>query len=228
MTCPHARRLGVFALGIEDSDRTSFERHLATCTACQAELSELNVLPSMLATVDSADIANLEQQRVTRPADELLDRVLATISNERGVLRSRHRRRWFALAAVAVLIVGGMATGAVVAIQGSHAAGQVQLAAGRSNVGVSATTAVRPEAWGTRIDMTLTGLPPRISCRLIARTADGRTETAASWRVTYQDSLEVEGMTSLSSEDLAELEVVDDSGRLLITVPVRTAGEPPR
>lgn len=228
MTCPHARRLGVFALGIEDSDRAGFERHLATCTACQAELSELSGLAAMLATVDSADIANVDDQRAAHPSDDLLDRVLATISSERRTRRSDHRPRRFALAAAAVLIVVGIATGAVVAIQGSHGAGQIELAAGHSNLGVSATTAVRPEAWGTRIDMTLTGLPPKISCQLIARTDDGRTETAASWRVTYQDSLEVEGMTSLSSEDLAELEVVDDSGRQLITVPVRTAGESPR
>jgi hypothetical protein len=228
MTCPHARRLGVFALGVEDSDRTSFERHLATCATCRAELSELAALAPLLATVERADIANVEEQRATHPPDELLDRVLATISTERGTVRSSRRRRRLALAAAAVLIVGGTATGAVVAFQGSQAADQIQLVDGRSSMGVRATTSVLPEAWGTRIDMRLAGLPPRISCRLIARTDDGRTETAASWRVTYQDSIEVEGMTSLSPDDLAELEVIDDNGRRLITVPVRTAGEPPR
>jgi hypothetical protein len=225
MTCPHVRGLGVFVLGSQDTEREAAARHIASCLDCQAELAELQGLPALLATVRGAGI-DLDEAPVRRP-DDLLDRVLVTIAAERAGKRGR-RRRTVLLAAVALVVVAAAGTGVAFRAGPGFEPERVPLAASRSAFGVSATTSVLGRPWGTQVDMTLSGLPAGSSCRLVARAADGRTETAASWQVTYRDSLTVEGMTSIAPDDLTELEVVDDNGRRLITVAVTSVGGTPR
>jgi hypothetical protein len=150
---------------------------------------------------------------------DLVDRVLTTIATERTT-RDRHRR--IALLAAVALILAGSLGGILYVLddrqQPTPTAVPVPVAGANSSFGVSAMTSVHPQPGGTRIDMTLSGLTQDTSCRLVVRATDGRTETAASWRVTYQDTVQVAGMTSISAAQLAELAVIDDDGRQLITI----------
>lgn len=157
-------------------------------------------------------------------SDDLLNRVLAAIATERTDHRTakvtaiRRRRRRVALGIAAAVALGGSVAGVAVARGELLTPDHAQLTASRSTYGVTATTNVRDDPWGTQIDMALHGLPPLTSCRLVAKAHDGRTETVASWRVTYDDGLEVEGISQIRATELAELQVIDTTGRLLLTV----------
>lgn len=224
MTCDYAWRLGVYALDVDDSDRPAVDQHVSSCSDCRAELAELTGLRGMLAMTRDTHLGAADQ--AVGPSANLLDRVLTTMDTERTEARSARRRRQGLAAAAAVLAVGSVAGVALTVLDDGPPAA-VLIAAGESDFGVSAETAVQPELWGTRITMTLRGLPLGTSCRLVARAGDDRAETIASWHVSYQDNLKVEGMTSIFPDDLAALEVVDDDGRRLITTPLTpTEGTP--
>ncbi|MEQ7009342.1 hypothetical protein ABN028_24500 [Actinopolymorpha sp. B17G11] len=156
-------------------------------------------------------------------SDDLLDRILAAIATERtdhqtAKVTVNRRPRRLALGIAAAVAVGGSVVGMAVLRDGLTSPDQTQLAAGTSVYGVTASTTVHDESWGTRIDMALAGLPALTSCRLVAKAHDGGTETVASWRVTYDDGLEVEGMSKYRADELAQLQVIDTTGRRLITV----------
>jgi anti-sigma-K factor RskA len=104
---------GAYAVGaVDDIERASFERHLAGCPACRAEVASLREAATALA--DDAALA---------PPPELRDAVLAGISRVRPLPPSAEpeeadetegpgpsrRRRWFpALVAAVVLAIVGV------------------------------------------------------------------------------------------------------------------------
>ena len=225
MTCPQAHFLGPFALGADDLDAEGIERHVASCPTCQSELSELSGVAALLATVQASGV-DVDAAEPADYTDELLDRVLVAIGTERAAEREtrRRRRRTFLLAAAAtVAIAAGSVAGVTLAGRDSGtgpgtASSQVSHLAGTTRFGVSATTTIRPDPRGTMIEMALDNLPAVTSCRLVAKASDGRTDTVTSWPVTYQSSLNVHGTTSIRPADLAELQVIDNTGRRLVTV----------
>lgn len=247
MTCPNAPRLGAIALGAEDRERHDLENHLLTCSVCRAELDELREVSALLRLVDVEDVIAPVSAEPKGAPDDLLGRVLAVMAAESAETaeaagtantaetaetaereaRPLRRRRARLLVAVAAAVVFGLG-GAGVAISGldSPAVRPVELPVASSKLGVSATTSLLDQPWGTRIEMGLRGLPDGSSCRLVAVARDGGTETVAAWHVNYEDSFEVEAMTSIRTGDLAGLQVVDQSGRRLIDVAV-TAKEGP-
>jgi anti-sigma-K factor RskA len=97
---------GAYAVDALDPDeRAEFERHLAGCEACRAEVGSLREAAAALADLTA-----------TAPPAGLRDRVLADASVVRPlppvVARSRRRRPWTGLvaaAAAAALIGGGIA-----------------------------------------------------------------------------------------------------------------------
>jgi anti-sigma-K factor RskA len=97
---------GAYALDALDSDeRSEFEKHLADCPICRAEVDSLREA--------AAGLADLTE---TAPPPGLRERVLADAAVVRPlpplVDRNRRRRRWGALlaaAAAVVLIAGGVA-----------------------------------------------------------------------------------------------------------------------
>lgn len=216
-SCPYAVRLGIVALGSrDDAAGAGIEDHLRECPSCRAELARLRELPRLLAVTREVGADPTRQHEA--PAPQLLDRLFDAI----GVERRQRRRRRIALSAAAAVVVGGAAAGVAVAAWPATPPAPPSLA-GSSNLGVAAEARVAAQPWGSQIEMTLRGLTPGTTCRLLARARDGRVETAASWRVTYQRALRVEGMTSVPAAELAELQVVDDHDRRLVTVAVPPA-----
>ena len=95
---------GAYAVdAVDDIERASFERHLASCPTCQAEVASLREASALLA--DAA---------TTTPPPELRDAVLSGITRVRPlppvtVGGPVHRRRWFpALVAAVVLALVGV------------------------------------------------------------------------------------------------------------------------
>ncbi|WP_020579957.1 hypothetical protein [Actinopolymorpha alba] len=214
--CPYAVRLGVIALGVRDEQDPDVERHLRDCPVCQRELARVTAMPTLLAAARA--VGTDPDQPASDPAPLLLARVFEAIATER---QTRSRRR-LSLMVAATVLAAAASVGVAVTIRPPARQSPPPLAA-TSRSGVSAQMTVTAQPWGSRVAMTLTGLRPGTTCRLVVRAQDGRVETIGSWRVTYANTIPVEGMTSVPSDELVGFEVVDDKGRRLVTIAVPPA-----
>ncbi|MFL6135931.1 MAG: anti-sigma factor family protein [Nocardioidaceae bacterium] len=213
--CHEARMsLGVLVLGaIEPEDRPVIEAHLATCESCSAELAQLAVLPGLMHHVDVPAV-----QPVEFPG--LGDRLRSAGSDLAARRRDQGRRRRqmagvaglvAASVAVAVLAVGRLPE---VGLPG-RATSPVVATAGHPGSAVSARFVLRPRSAGTRVSVSLHGVRSRQRCSLVAVSASGRREVAASWVASYSGAATVEGTTSLPIADIARLQVVRPDGTAL-------------
>jgi anti-sigma factor RsiW len=205
--------LGVLVLGaIEPEDRPAIEAHLAACASCSAELAQLAVLPGLMHRTDMPAADPVE-------SSGLGDRLRSAASDLAADRRHRARRRQLAGAAglvaaslaVAVLVVGRSPEG------GSPGGGTspVVATAGRPGSPVGARFVLRPRSVGTRLSASVHGVGPNQRCSLVAVSASGRREVAASWVASYSGTATVEGTTSLSIADIARLQVVGVDGTAL-------------
>jgi hypothetical protein len=102
MTCTHLVDSGVYVLGaLAPAQRIAFEQHLATCTECQAEVTELAVLPGLLGRLDEPSLLVDDDP----PSPSVLPVVLAKVH------RQRRGRRVLAGAAALVLAVLALVAG---------------------------------------------------------------------------------------------------------------------
>jgi len=91
-----------YTLGALDAeDRTSFERHLATCGRCAAELVSQAPLVGLLAKVDPAEVAHEPDPRRLRAIEAAAQQEL--------VLMRRRTRRWQMVALAGVAAAGILA-----------------------------------------------------------------------------------------------------------------------
>jgi hypothetical protein len=221
MTCPHGPRLGAIALGANDNEQHDLDRHLRSCPECRTELDGLREVSGLLRSVHIEDVTAPASAEPTGTPDDLLGRVLATMTAERETGARKRRRTRRLVAAAAAVVVGLAGAGIAIGRPDFPAVLPVELPVASSTLGVRATTSVLDQPWGTRIEMGLRGLPDGSSCRLVAVAQDGSTETVAAWHVSYGNAFHVEAMTSIQARDLAGLQVVDQTGRRLIDVAVR-------
>jgi anti-sigma-K factor RskA len=144
---PHSDLAG-YVLGALDPDEAeAFERHLAGCDACRAEVEELRGLPGLL---DQAAPA------VEVPPG-LRERTFAAV--ERAA--AARRRPPLRLAAVAAALVVALVGGAVVSQLGGDRGQVVELAlaAAPGHAG-RATATLRQAGDGVQVDMEVSGLAP--------------------------------------------------------------------
>lgn len=108
MTDVHALS-GAYAVdALDDIERASFERHLAECAECRAEVASLRETAALLASTEAVE-----------PPASLRDRVLADISTVRPLPpevapAARARRHLGALVAAAAVVVALLGAGVVV------------------------------------------------------------------------------------------------------------------
>src|SRR5882757_1798524 len=199
MTCPMMMSLGVYVLGAADhAERRRLEAHLPGCQECLAELRRLAPLPGLLAGIpESVRAAPLAPGRQRVPP-------------RRAPARGR-TRRYLAVAAAAGL------TGGVWLSSGSGGRPATMLTfAGRdSATHVSATATVTATSWGSSIQLQVSGLPENVECRLVVRSAAGRTEVSGAWDAWAKGPVSIPGSASWLPSDIASLEVTTSAKRLV-------------
>jgi hypothetical protein len=89
-----------------------------------------------------------------------------------------------------------------------------------------ARTAVRadvrlvPDATGSELALSLTGVAPAEHCKLVAIDTRGRRDVAAAWVATYDGRATVTGHSSFRPDQITRLLVVTDAGSTLVRVPI--------
>jgi hypothetical protein len=227
-------------------ERRAFERHLATCPACTAAVTELAGLPGILGKLSTAEaVALLDETPLPKQADAGPVQDLARSVRHR---RARQRRRTIGLVAGAgaLLALAGAFAGFEI---GQAAAPDAPLAVGASaSPGatdaptgpgdgvaramaqvepgfVDAELAVTEQGWGTRFDWSCTygaDRPiypgsPAITYDLVVTDAQGSETTVASWSAAGDKAGNLSASTSIPTAQLRSVDIrVAGSDRPLV------------
>jgi anti-sigma factor RsiW len=209
VTCPAtATDLGAYVLGaLEPGERRRVEEHLSGCPACAAELAEFRALPGLLDRVCPGDLRPL----AVTPSPELFTRMSAAAESS----RTRVRSRAWALLAAAVLAVVGIGTGVTVWVTG---AGEQSVTASAGPVQATVTASTVDD--GSALDVTVAGLHPGETCRLVAVDRDGIRHPAGEWPASAAGDGRWRGWADVDRGALAEVVLLGDGGRELVRVPL--------
>ena len=204
MTCSTEIELGAYVLhALEPDEADAVQQHVSGCHACQHELGSLAATVSWLSLLTARD---LEQFEELQPEPEE---------------RPHRRRRGVLLTVVAGVLTASVVVGGIRASDDSPGPpAQAVVRVVDPATDVEAVVSMSEQVSGTRLRLTLTGAYPRGWCSLVARSHDGRTETAATWVADADGTAVVAGTTAIATDQLSELDVVTDTGRLLVRVPV--------
>jgi anti-sigma factor RsiW len=214
VNCRHAVDVGAYVVdALEPDERQALAAHLPTCAECTAELRDLERLPALLALVPGPAAG----EPVPVPSELAFRRLQRSAT---GAHPARHRaaraprRRWLLLAA-AVIVLGGAGAAGVVATSGSAGPETVSASAGALHV----QAAITPVASGSRIALTLSGVPQGQQCELTVQAGDGHWETASRWTADYAGTAQVTGTVRIAPGDLKQMVVRTPDGRRLVTLP---------
>jgi len=226
MNCDYVSiSLGAYALGTLDLvDRAVVEEHLDGCESCRAALEEIAGLPQLLSLLTVSDIAVLGDHDPTRfeAGDELYQRLAAVASedivHEQEVSSRRRGRRWLAAAAAAVVVAGSGTAVGLWATQQHHSPWRTVSATGTA--GVKMSVGLDPQATGTALRVSVTGLHTDEQCWLYAIDSNGHRDLAGSWTSTYKGNAQQTGSTDIPSSQLSQLVLVGTNHQTLVSVPV--------
>jgi len=208
--------LGAYALGGLPADElAALEAHLEGCAGCRAEAAALHGVARLLPLADPTRIG----EPAPHPPAALGERIAATIGEER---KRKQRHRWrlglaFAGAAAAVAAV------LVVAILPSGDAGpeqHIEFASLPSGVKIDAT--LSPHAYGTEIQVYVSGVRSGTLCRVFLRGPHGVRVPAGTFRYRWgEDST----ATLSSALDLSRTRAIGvEAGNRTFVAPVDPSG----
>jgi len=222
--CPYELWDGSYVVGgLSAAERREYESHLDGCLACSRSVRQLAGLPGLLGRIGP----EVFESAVEEPVPDTLMPRLA-----RETRRRDRRRTWLtagvAAAAAAVVTVGGAAVveqhSGDRTPQASHPSSPVAEPSFRpmTSVGadpMTASVALTPVAWGTRLDLDCTY--PRHggeaayeggSYRLVVHLRDGRTERVASWNGVPGKSMSLSGATAEPLDQIASVVLTHADG----------------
>jgi Putative zinc-finger len=183
--CRHWReQLGAYALGHLDPDEhAAVQAHLDGCAECRAEAEELAAVARLL------PLADPDRLSATESAPSSVARgVFSRIDAERRT-RSRGRRVRLGLAlagataAMAAAVIGGF----VVLDSDPSGPATEQIAFGDLPRDVHIDAGLTPRAWGTQIDLYVSGVPSGTKCLVWLRRRDGERVVAGTFRYVEAD-----------------------------------------
>jgi hypothetical protein len=218
VTCDEALGSAAVALLTGQEVDADADSHVGQCDSCRAELARLAPLPGVLARLDRADLQLLEPEPAG-PA--LLDRLLGAAARD----RRRRRRRTVVLAVAAAVVALVMVPAAVWAVDRLHTTApvvagarpaQISWSATDPSTGVSGKAQAWTSAWGSDLEVSISGVPSGTQCTIVVITKDGTSQTAASWRASYHGTAQVSGNVAAPVSSIAHIEIVDDTGHVLL------------
>ena len=217
--------LGAFVLGALPADESALvETHVTACAECRAELAELAPLPGLLRRVPATDVLWWADalHAAFEPVADLVPAVVARADRQLREHRTRTRRRW-AVAGVAVALLGGAAVGTSALINRSAvveaAVAPVVVRANDPATGIRAEVTLRSSSAGTNLALKLSGVPAGEKCLLVAKSGSRR-DTTAAWDATYSGEATFTGSTRFAIKEIDTLVIETPSGRPLLTMPV--------
>lgn len=232
MRCRHTVEAGVYVLGaLAPADRAAYERHLATCPDCRAEVAELAGLPGLLGRLDpgtAASIVTPAEAAQAQPA--LLDSVLRRVGRERR--RQAARRRWqyagAAFAAACLALVVGL--GVSIVDNGGRPPGPVvaEMQPVEQDIPVTALLAYQADGKGLTYQMVcvyreVEGYSPDTTWKvhLVLYPKDGGPAVDSdTWAVKAGQEANQQQWLPMKPSELARAELVTDTGtRLLVFQP---------
>jgi putative zinc finger protein len=225
MTCPYTIDIGAYVLeALEPAEAQRLCEHLAGCPDCLPTYDELRGLPASLERLAPSDVDNMTSP--ARPPDAMCDQLLTRAVGRRGSRRGgRGRSGWagrrvLGVAAAAVALVAGIATGLALP-SGNHPAvpRSTTVAATDPSTAVHASITLTSQNWGTQIRLSLSDVQPAQQCMLVVVSADGRRDVAATWVATNWGVYTVTGTSALPVRLIREFDVITTSGERLVSVP---------
>jgi anti-sigma factor RsiW len=235
MTCRMDNELSAYVLNaLQPAEADAMRQHLTGCPACREEAVSLASTASLLARLTLQDVERLyDLEHVDdggtadgtgRPWPSAPARSDAA---PRDIMRSvRPRRRRAALAVAAAVLAASASVGAVRVLSGQPGqsnSGVVQVVDPATHV--RAALALTDRSWGTQLHLTLAGAYPSGWCSLVAHASDGRSDTAASWVADTDGAANIVGATAIPTSQLSELDVVTDTGELLVRITLPPHGK---
>ncbi len=201
--------IGAYIVGALDSGASAdVRRHLRACADCRSEYEDLLPVRDWLTKIRGAN-GPAVRRRQGGP-------VLRAVNPD----QAKKSRRWLAAIPVAAAAAAlGVLTnlGSTPVVSAFRAADHV--------TGVHGQVRLQATPAGTRIRLTVSGLPADERCRLVAVSRRG-TDVAASWSARYDGTARVIGTSAIPEHQLTGLRVESTSHRLLLII--RLASRPRR
>ncbi|MFJ9776211.1 anti-sigma factor family protein [Kitasatospora sp. NPDC101157] len=232
---PQHEDVGAYVLDVlEPAERAEFEGHLTGCPQCIEQAEQLATVERLLAQYCASVTATGLDPAGPAPMPDgpLLDRLVAEIRACRR--RGRIRRLALAVAATAMVAAGPAVTAAVLTAQTTPAAVAVaeRFIATDPTTGAKATVGIDGKAWGSQVDLQLSGVQGPLTCHLVAVSHSGERQTVTTWsvpadgydRTDDRGTLRTTGGAALQPHDIDHFEVrIQGTDALLVAVPAHTA-----
>jgi len=189
---------------LEPAERAEYERHLSSCTQCQADVSQFAPLPGLLRQIEPAEA--VDELSVARATKGAVQRVQARWHDmETDVRRWRTRAL---VAAAASVVLAALTVGSLVAATDSSS--PTELAYESTALG---TVEIEEQDWGTRFELDLVGLPSRPEYRLWTVDDTGEWQPVVSWPSPPEGLAKVAGGTALIPDQIDRLVITDVNDR---------------
>ena len=193
--------IGAYIVGALDSSASAdVRRHLRACGNCRSEYEDLLPVRDWLTQARGANGSAIRRN----PGSPVL-RVV-------GPASARKRRRWLA----AIPVAAAAAAVGVLTTLGTDSASPAFSAADHAT-GVHGLARLEATPTGTRIMLTVEGLPADGRCRLVAVSLRGR-EVAASWSARYDGTARIIGTSAIPERNLTALRVESAGHQLLLII----------
>ena len=192
--------IGAYIVGaLDPASSARVRRHLRACEDCRSEYEDL--LPVRAWLTQLSGNGSPVKRRLSGP-------VLRAV----GPVHTKAGRRWPATA----LAAAAAAAIAVFTNLGTNPA-MPSFQATDHATGVHGQARLRATATGTRINLTVSGLPADERCRLVAVSRRGA-DVAASWSARYDGTAKIIGTSGIPEHQLTALRVESSSHKLLLII----------
>ncbi|MCW7944774.1 membrane protein [Streptomyces hygroscopicus] len=212
------RDVGAYALGVlDEAEAFRFEDHLMECPSCTAHVTEFRPAARQLMLFRRATPRSVHP--FAAPGPRVLERLLDEVADK----HRNGRRRWlYAVAAAAVIAVGGPTVAAISGEDSSDTAASAMTATD-PDTGVWAQLTTQDRIWGSQVDVTVKDKSGPHPCRLVAVGKDGSEQTVTSWMVPADDgaATSVQGGSAMRSQEIDHFEVRTKDGQHLVTLKSR-------